>query len=185
MLFRSQNLQPHLTRSPLFQQTDSIQIEDALGRVKHLPYEFFRHWPVRPLPTQWSNPTSMYSAYTLKMLVTYLQMEFRGLLGEHLVNDGQYYIMDARSSGRSITASEWERYVFPGAHVIMSMIVNRFLRGKGLCSRPNCTRRDSLEEKMSSVYQWLATRCSNPFISRVPDSMLQSRLWNQILPTPI
>ncbi|KAH8742784.1 hypothetical protein BGZ57DRAFT_382080 [Hyaloscypha finlandica] len=127
-----QNLQPNIARSPLLQQSDSIQFEDVLGRTKHLPYQFFRYWP---------------------MLVTYLQMEFRDLPGERLVNEGQYYIMDARSNGRSITDTEWERYVFPGAHVMMSMIVTSFLRGKGMCSRPNCTKRTQLEDSPSSMFQ--------------------------------
>ena len=40
-------IQDHIPRGPLQVLSESIRFEDALGRVRSLPYEYFRHWQVR------------------------------------------------------------------------------------------------------------------------------------------
>ena len=40
-------IQKDLPRGPSQVLSDNIYFEDALGRVKSLPFEFFRHWEVR------------------------------------------------------------------------------------------------------------------------------------------
>ena len=39
-------IQEHIPRGPSQVLSESIRFEDVLGRVRSLPYEYFRHWQV-------------------------------------------------------------------------------------------------------------------------------------------
>jgi len=104
-----------LKRSPTLLLEDNVRLEDALGRVLSLPYEHFRYWPV---------------------LQARIQCEFRDRLGESMVMQNRYSIVNLVGGGnRVLTRKTWDRSVFPGAQLAMSMLFSERDMAQYTCPR--------------------------------------------------
>jgi hypothetical protein len=90
--------------TPRLLSGNSITLTDALNRKKLLPYEFFRTWSI---------------------LDPWLRREFETCPGKSRVARGDFAIFKQFSSkvGTQIHPSDWERSVFPGDQVVMSIQV--------------------------------------------------------------
>lgn len=120
-----------LPRGPTLLLQDNIRLEDALGRVLSLPYEHFRFWP---------------------MLQTRLECAFRDQPGEVKVAKNQFHIINLMGGGhRVFTKKTWERSVFPGAQLAMSMLFQNWSIPAHACPRCDAL---SADEKDSSWTQW-------------------------------
>ncbi|KAI9864391.1 MAG: hypothetical protein M1813_003311 [Trichoglossum hirsutum] len=109
--------QSGMGRSPSLLLQSNIRFEDALGRVRELPYEWFRHWePFEGL----------------------LRAEFKDTPGESKVLEGHYHLIDTGRQGRLIGKEDWSQSIFPGSTVSMSMILSELRRQRGMCPRPSC-----------------------------------------------
>jgi hypothetical protein len=95
-----------LLKSPRLLSSNSITVIDALNRTKLLPYEYFSNW---------------------KILQPWLESTFRDLPGESRVRRGNFALFaQARyRTGPEILPDQWERSVFPGDRIIMSMQCGR------------------------------------------------------------
>jgi len=91
-----------IVRSPAHNPADAFFFEDALGRSKTLPYEYFRHREV---------------------FDSFLRTEFRDLPGEEKVQAGNYLIWDALSGYEPLDERGWRARVFPGSQLSMSMLI--------------------------------------------------------------
>ena len=98
---------------------DNIHVIDALGRTLSLPYSHFKFWPV---------------------LHARLKCDFRDLPGSLKVKEGEFGLVDLRGrgqlSGRLITEKNWEKAVFPGSKLAMSIYYD-FRVAKSWC--PKCS----------------------------------------------
>jgi hypothetical protein len=92
-----------LLKSPRLLFSNSITIIDALNRTKLLPYEYFSDW---------------------EMVQPWLERVFRGLPGESRVRRGDFalHAQFSNRKGPEIPTYEWERSVFPGARIVMSIL---------------------------------------------------------------
>lgn len=90
------------TRNRLLIQ-DKIHFEDFLGRVHHLPYEYFHYW---------------------NMFDFYLKILFKHQTGEQLIEQGAFHIMHA-TRGWLIGKqdSDWSRSIRPGSRIAMSAVL--------------------------------------------------------------
>jgi hypothetical protein len=102
-------------RSPLLLSGNSIILTDALNRTKLLPYEFFCDW---------------------KTLEPWLHRVFRNLPGESRVARGDFAMFKQykRRTGPRIAVEQWERHVFAGDCVVMSILASSD-RNKGKCRK--------------------------------------------------
>ena len=102
-------------RSPLLLSENSIALTDALNRTKMLPYEYFHDW---------------------KLLEPWLQKTFAGFPGESRVLRGDFAMFKqyGNRTGPQIPVEQWERCVFAGDQVVMSMRVNAD-RAESKCRR--------------------------------------------------
>lgn len=91
-------------RMPLLLSGNSIALTDALNRTKLLPYEYFCDW---------------------KMLEVWLHRTFASLPGESRVARGDFAMFKQYKTrtGPQISIEQWERSVFAGDKVVMSMLV--------------------------------------------------------------
>lgn len=101
---------------------DSFRFEDAFGRSLYLNYQNFRHWDV---------------------FTTLLKCEFKGTLGENLVQRNQYRILDSRIRGHAIDESTWSKEVYPGSQIKMSMVLVEALFDPGRCPRAWCGKENA------------------------------------------
>lgn len=85
---------------------NNITLTEALNRKKLLPYEYFRNWSI---------------------LEPWLRREFETCPGESRVARGDFAIFKQLSSkvGAQIHPSDWERSIFPGDRVVMSIYLSR------------------------------------------------------------
>jgi hypothetical protein len=92
-------------RHPMLLSGNSIALTDALNRTKLLPHEYFCDW---------------------RLLESWLQRAFRNLPGESRVGRGEFAMFKHFRSrtGPEIPVNQWERCVFPGDEVVMSMLVS-------------------------------------------------------------
>ena len=60
------SIQDNMIRTPKFDLSDCICFEDALGRIKQLPYEYFRHWEVRAIYSLFASPGYLTSPQLLE-----------------------------------------------------------------------------------------------------------------------
>lgn len=67
-----------------------------------------------------------------------LETQFENCPGEGKVLDGDYYIMHAKFSGNPIKEADWEKSVFPGAEIVMSVLVKDVKPQVGYCPRSGC-----------------------------------------------
>ena len=110
-------IQTSIPKDMFLSRQDSIHFEDVLGRKKLLPYGYFRHWDV---------------------FESMLRCEFKDLPGEQKVRGGDYVLMDSQVQGVTIRKEAWQRMVFPGTKIMMSVVLETFQVVGGLCPRPNC-----------------------------------------------
>jgi hypothetical protein len=105
-----------IMRSPRLLSGNSITLTDALNRTKILPYEYFRSW---------------------SMLQPWLRREFENLPGEGRVARGDFAVFKQFSDKVSdqIRPVDWERSVFPGDRVVMSIHGIRTRRTRWDCRR--------------------------------------------------
>lgn len=94
---------------------DNILFEDALGRRKRLPCEFFSNWNV------------------FESFVTdrFQEWDFPG--GKH-VNTGLYSLFDLES-GQRIESDPWKAFIRPKRKIAMSMILRSVAIESGSCPR--------------------------------------------------
>jgi hypothetical protein len=122
-----------LTRSPSMLLDSNIKMVDALNRELSLPYEHFRYWPV---------------------VLARLQCEFRGLPGESHVSTNKFGLFRAAEKPQNqvlIPFEQWERSVFPGDRVLMSIGVEQF--DPNVCPSCGCALREiSLVPLLSEWY---------------------------------
>jgi hypothetical protein len=106
-------------------------VTDALNRTKLLPYEYFSDW---------------------NLVQPWLERAFRGLPGESRVRDGEFALFAQRGgrTGSRILADDWERSVFPGDQIVMSMRTRRAQKAE--CQR--CGRVFSSLLKAKTWSEW-------------------------------
>jgi len=126
-----------ILRAPVFGNQDYIQFTDALGRTGPLPYQYFRHWDI---------------------FEAMLRCEFKQLPGEKLVAQGRYHLLNAKRKDLVIDQSRWERSVFPGASISMSMVILDMLFNKGSCPRVACGAQNAQLSTESTFVIWLVRR---------------------------
>ncbi len=110
-------IQTSIPQGMFLSRQDSVHFEDVLGRKKFLPYDYFRHWDV---------------------FDSMLRCEFKGLPGEQKVIGGDYVLMNSQLRGVTIGKESWQRMVFPGTRIKMSVVLETFEVVGGFCPRPNC-----------------------------------------------
>ena len=94
---------------------DNIIFEDALGRSKRLPCDFFRSWGV----------------FESFLTDRFQEWDFPG--GKH-VNTGLYSLFD-KESGELIQSDRWKSVVRPRKKIVMSMILRSVAIESGSCPR--------------------------------------------------
>lgn len=102
---------------------DCIRFTDALGRTHQLPYQYSKSWEV---------------------MEPVLKLTFKDLPGEKRVLSGQYHVLNSKRKGFIIDKNRWDRSVFPGSELYMSMIITtRVIQdGECLCARAGCCAGD-------------------------------------------
>jgi len=122
-----------ILRAPIFGNKDSLHFTDALGRAEQLPYQYFRHWDI---------------------FEAMLRCKFKELPGEKLVAKGQYHILDMRRKHVVIDRSKWQRSVFPGVDITMSMAILGILFERGACPRVACGTPNAQYPSESTFITW-------------------------------
>ncbi|PSN63062.1 hypothetical protein BS50DRAFT_576883 [Corynespora cassiicola Philippines] len=109
-----------ILRSPSYDPADTFRFEDALGRSRRLPYEYFRR---------------------VEIFNAFLAAEFQDVPGEKKISDRQYITSKEDSEGYSIKDEEWSVTVFPGSSIIMAMLVASFTSQaqENRCPRSGCS----------------------------------------------
>ncbi|KAF8858658.1 hypothetical protein BDZ45DRAFT_622010 [Acephala macrosclerotiorum] len=110
-------IQCGLSSQPMPTMQDSIHFTDALGRTQKLQYQLVKYWEV---------------------FEAMLKCVFEGLPGEHQVLEGQYHVLNARQKGLIIDRNRWERSIFPGSEVSMSIVITIEVFSKEICLQPGC-----------------------------------------------
>ena len=131
---------------------DSVHFEDVLGRKKLLPYDYFRHWDV---------------------FDSMLRCEFKDLPGEQKVIGGDYVLMDSQVQGVTIGKEAWQRMVFPGTKLKMSVVLETFQVVGGFCPRPNCPGAVQISTKNPVVH---CPVCTLVFVHPIADKAQSPRL---------
>lgn len=124
-------IQTSIPQGMFLSRQDSIHFEDVLGRKKLLPYDYFRHWDV---------------------FDSMLRCEFKGLPGEWKVRTGDYVLMDGQVQGVTISKEAWQRMVFPGTHIKMSIVLRAFRVLGGFCPRPQCPGTVEIDPKSPVIH---------------------------------
>ncbi|KAM0690591.1 hypothetical protein Q7P36_009359 [Cladosporium allicinum] len=105
-----------IMKSPRLLSGDNITLTDALNCTKTLAYEYFRSWSI---------------------LQPWLRREFESLPGEVRMARGDFAVFKQFSNKFSaeIYPMAWERSVFPGDRVVMSIHIIRFEGTRWDCGR--------------------------------------------------
>ena len=112
-------IQKKMPNRMLLPAQDVVHFEDVLGRTKDLPYAYFHHWDV---------------------FESMLRSEFRGLPGEGKVLAGDHILMNSVIHGLESDKDAWERSVFPGTKLKMSVIMKALrANDRSSCLRPGCS----------------------------------------------
>lgn len=122
-----------VSKAPTLLLQDNIHLEDALGRTMSLPYEHFRYWPV---------------------LHARLRNAFVGAPGEEKVKLNQFHIMNMNARGELVlTRNNWDRSVFPGSRLAMSMLYQDVHFEDQIC--PGCSAAEaSRGQERNTWNQW-------------------------------
>ena len=144
-----------ILRQPLTAREDNMFFTDALGRTRTLQYEFFKHWEV---------------------FESMLKCEFKQKPGEQRVIQGQYHLLKGSTKDLIIDRLKWERAVFPGSNISMSMVIAGMVFQEGLCPRYTCGTRNSPPSDGSSFIVWFVI----PFLPMIKIDPLKHHLQSQI-----
>jgi len=93
---------------------DSIIFDDALGRTRYLPFEFFQHWDV---------------------FLPYLHKTFEQVPGLYNLTRRRYHLVNSRT-GTIIDPQMWTASVRPGSRLSMAMVIFKTSSTKRAC--PHC-----------------------------------------------
>ena len=126
-------IQGVISRSPTWLLQDNIWFEDALGRVRELPYTWFRHWEV---------------------FEGMLQGEFKDMPGSLRVREKLYEINVNDFWERRVEKDEWSKRVFPGSKLSMSMLAAVPFRIGNRCPRPLCNGQMLIKLSRYEVMRW-------------------------------
>ena len=124
-------IQTSIPQGMFLSQQDSVHFEDVLGRKKLLPYDYFRHWDV---------------------FDAMLRCEFKDLPGEQKVRGGDYVLMNSQVQGMTIGKEAWQRMVFPGTKIRMSVVLETFQVVGNFCPKPNCPGMVEIPDKNPVVH---------------------------------
>ena len=138
-------MQTSMPQRMYLSRQESVHFEDVLGRKKLLPYDYFRHWDV---------------------FDSMLRCEFKGLPGEQKVIGGAYVLMNSQLHGVTIRKESWQRMVFPGTQIKMSVILETFEVVGGFCPRPFCPGEVEMYAKNPEVR---CPMCSLVFVHVITD----------------
>lgn len=119
-------------RQPLFLAQNSIELIDALDRIKLFDYENFKDWSVRHFLTLMCG-----GADELQVFEVALRVNFQNMPGQRKVEEGEFVFQDVRTS-RNFTLLEWLSSVFPGSRIRMAVVMTELDNTPGLCPRPTC-----------------------------------------------
>jgi hypothetical protein len=111
--------------------SDSILFEDALGRITHLPYLYFRHHDV---------------------FMARLRCEFKNLPGERKVLLEQFRIFKQKRCNEFLTKDNWERDIRPGSKVAMSILLDSHGNKGDTCPRCETIKADMDVKALSQWY---------------------------------
>jgi hypothetical protein len=117
-------------KSPGLLLDSRIILTDALGRISPLSYDHFSHWNV---------------------LHEWLVYSFKGLPGESRVRRGEFemfVLMGNKTRHVPRGGDGWERFVFPGDRVVMSIFSTRVYRGQ-------CIRCDHVISYQVDTTDWI------------------------------
>lgn len=118
-----------IPRQPQLLLYDSIQFEDALGRVARLPHLYFQHW---------------------EFFDAFVQAQFKECPGERQIRSGEYLILKRVKKQRLIIAShEWGRQITPGSNLCMSVVLDKLRIMDRSCLRPLCKGTRTLQNGCS------------------------------------
>ena len=145
-------IQASIPQGMFISRQDSVHFEDVLGRKRDLAYDSFRHWDV---------------------FETMLRCEFEGFPGEEKVRGGNYILMDSQVQGVTIGKEAWQRMVFPGTKIKMSVILETFEVVGGSCPRPNCPGTVEIPAKNPIVR---CPVCALIFVHAIADKAQRPRL---------
>ena len=145
-------IQTNIAQGIFPSRQDSVHFEDVLGRKRDLAYNSFRHWDV---------------------FESMLRCEFEGFPGEEKVRRGDYILMDSQVQGVTIGKEAWQRMVFPGTKIKMSVILETFEVVGGFCPRPNCPGTVDIPAKNPIVR---CPVCTLVFVHAIADKAQQPRL---------
>ena len=145
-------IQTSIPQGMFLSQQDSVHFEDVLGRERLLRYEYFRHWDV---------------------FESMLRCEFKDLPGEQKVRGGDYVLMDSQVQGVTIGKETWQRMVFPGTKIKMSVVLETFQVVGGMCPRPNCPGTVEIPAKNPVVR---CPVCALVFVHAIADKAQPPRL---------
>lgn len=81
-----------------------------------------------------------------------LETLFENCPGEGKVLDGDYYMMYAKFSGNPIKEADWEKSVFPGAEIVMSVLVKNVKTKVGHCPRLGCGARHTWQSNSKMLW---------------------------------
>ena len=145
-------IQASIPQGMFISRQDSVHFEDVLGRKRDLAYDSFRHWDV---------------------FETMLRCEFKGFPGEEKVRGGNYILMDSQVQGVTIGKEAWQRMVFPGTKIKMSVILETFEVVGGFCPQPNCPGTVDIPAENPIVR---CPVCTLVFVHAIADKAQQPRL---------
>lgn len=129
-----------ISRAPRMLLDNNITFVDALNREFSLQYQHFRYWPV---------------------VSAWLQCQFQDCPGALRISRGRFAMFkDMRSTGRGVMIpfGDWERSVYPGQRVLMSMYVGHQNPAQGHwpldSACPSCGFVDPHLQKKSIWTKW-------------------------------
>jgi hypothetical protein len=154
MLVASQN---NIDMTPSLLLESNIQFEDAVGRTSSLPYQWFRHWEVSVMKSVLSVLSASVRFNSIDAIQTFeglLRAEFKDVPGQLKVMGGEYHLIDAKKDGLLIKQDDWNKFIFPGSSITMSMIISQMRWQGGLCPRPSWKQPKKEATSMFALVTW-------------------------------
>ncbi|KAF2110430.1 hypothetical protein BDV96DRAFT_583994 [Lophiotrema nucula] len=118
---------------PTLALESNIRIEDALGEIRSLPFEWFRHWePFEGL----------------------LRAEFKNRLGAERVERGDFRLVHAKRPTISMDEHNWSQTITAGADILMLMLITDLACQESSCPRQSCNGRTALQAQKQAMLTW-------------------------------
>lgn len=89
--------------------------------------------------------------FNVQVFEAFLKSNFKGLPGEGKIISGDYYLLDSNIRGLIINKAHWERLVFPGRKVSMSILIKALSRDERTCPRPGCAGKSASAADQQTV----------------------------------